>query len=737
MGRTAAHEGLPAPVVEKKSRAPRPAKRKGRLVVVESPAKARTVGRFLGSGYTVRASLGHVRDLLRSRLSVDVENGFAPEYRVPNEKREVVSGLKTEAARAEEVLLATDPDREGEAIAWHLLEAAAIDPERARRVVFHEITQPAIEEAFAQPREIDMRLVDAQQARRVLDRLVGYTLSPLLWAKVRGRLSAGRVQSAALRLVVDREKEIRDFAPREYWTIDAELLQPEKPPAFRARLVRLDGQPPELAREADLQPLLGDMRQADYRVDNVRRGTRQRRPSPPFTTSTLQQDASRRLGFTARRTMAIAQQLYEGVDLGERGPTGLITYMRTDSTNVSTLAQAEAREVIARTFGNDALPTEPPVYKTRSRGAQEAHEAIRPTAPSRDPDSLRNDLSAEQMKLYTLVWQRFIASQMAPAEYDTVTVEVGGRSASHEYRLRLAASTLRFAGFLAVYQDVAEENGANGAGEEGEIRMNGLPDLIDGDPLRLLGLFPEQHFTQPPPRYTEASLVRALEEYGIGRPSTYAPILTTLQQRGYVRRENKRLVPTEIGEVVNELLVDHFPEIVDLGLTARMEEELDEIADGTREWAEVIRDFYEPFVADLRKAEELMPEVKAEPELIDRACPTCGKPLVIRHGRFGKFIGCSDFPQCRYTEPWLERIGVRCPEDGGELVERKTRKGRVFYGCANYPACEFTSWKRPLPQSCAQCGGLLVADNRDQTLCLSCGNRARLAELPSAEADTA
>jgi DNA topoisomerase-1 len=737
MGRTPGHEGLTPPVVEKRPAKRASGKRRGRLVVVESPAKARTVGRFLGSGFTVRASLGHVRDLLRSRLSVDVDNGFTPEYRVPNEKREVVATLKGDAAKAEEILLATDPDREGEAIAWHLLEAASIDPSRARRVVFHEITQPAIEEAFAHPREIDMRLVDAQQARRVLDRLVGYNLSPLLWSKVRGRLSAGRVQSAALRLVVDREKEIRGFVTREYWTIDAELLQPEKPPAFRARLVRVDGETPQLGAEAEVEGVVGDLRAAAYRVDRVRRGTRQRRPSPPFTTSTLQQDASRRLGFTARRTMAVAQQLYEGVDLGERGPTGLITYMRTDSTNVSPLAQTEARQVIARTYGKEYLPPEPPLYKTKSRGAQEAHEAIRPTSPARLPDSLRGDLTPEQLKLYTLVWQRFIASQMNPAEFDTVAVEVDGRSAAHEYRLRLAASSLRFPGFLAVYQDVADESGGAAEAEDPEIRMNGLPDLADGDPLRLIDLFPEQHFTQPPPRYTEATLVRALEENGIGRPSTYAPILTTIQQRGYVRRESKRLAPTEIGEKVNELLVDHFPEIVDLGFTARMEEELDEIAEGARGWTEVIRDFYGPFVQDLRRAELLMPEVKAEPELLDRACPRCGKPLVVRHGRYGKFIGCSDFPQCRHTEPWLEHIGVRCPKDGGELVERKTRKGRVFYGCANYPTCEFTSWKRPIPQPCPQCGSLLVVDNRDHAVCTVCGNRVRQADLPAAEPDAA
>ncbi len=739
MGRTEAHAGLTAP--ERKSRG---GKRKGKLVIVESPAKARTVGRFLGAGYNVRASMGHVRDLLRSRLSVDVDNGFSPEYRVPNEKRDVVAGLRRDAARAKEVYLATDPDREGEAIAWHLLEAADIDPQKAKRVVFHEITEPAVREAFANPRAIDISLVDAQQARRILDRLVGYSLSPLLWTKVRSRLSAGRVQSAALRLVVDREREIREFVPREYWTIDAELLRPDRPPwtsagtrpSFRVRLVRVDDESPSVGTQAEAEALVRDLRAAAFRVESVRRGTRQRRPLPPFTTSTLQQDASRRLGFTARRTMSIAQQLYEGVDVGEGGPTGLITYMRTDSTSVSPLAQAEARRVIENTFGAQYLPGEPPVYRTRTRGAQEAHEAIRPTSASRDPESVRPHLSAEQFKLYTLVWQRFLASQMNPAEYDTGTVDVRAESPNHVYLFRLSASNLRFAGFLAVYQDVPGENGEQGE-EEGELRLPGLPEVEQGDVLTLIDIYPERHFTQPPPRYTEATLVRALEEYGIGRPSTYAPILTTIQQRGYVRRENKRLVPTEVGEVVSDLLVEHFPEVVDLGFTARMEEELDEIAEGERDWVDVVKEFYGPFSEQVKQAEADMPEVKAEPETLDRACPSCGRPLVIRHGRFGKFIGCSGFPECRFTEPWLERLGIRCPQDGGELVERRTRRGRVFYGCANYPHCDFTSWKRPLSQPCPDCGGMLVADNRDQAVCLSCGGRRRQAELPQRVSDVA
>ena len=735
MGRTEAHEGLTAPERVRKPRAA--ARRRGRLVIVESPAKARTVGKILGNGYTVRASLGHVRDLLRSQLSVDVDNRFLPRYRVPNEKREVVGALKAEAAKAAEVFLATDPDREGEAIAWHLLEAAAIDPALARRVVFHEITRPAIEEAFRGPRQLDMHLVDAQQARRVLDRLVGYNLSPLLWAKVRGRLSAGRVQSVALRLIVDRERDIRAFTPREYWTIDAELLQPERPPSFRARLQKVDGAAPELGAADQVQALTDDLRRAAYRVESVRRGSRQRRPQPPFTTSTLQQDASRRLGYTARRTMAVAQQLYEGIELGEADAVGLITYMRTDSTQVAAQAQQEARRVIRQDFGEQALPDEPPVYRARSRGAQEAHEAIRPTSPARRPDAVRAFLTPEQFKLYMLIWQRFMASQMAPAQYDTLVIEVEGRTPDHHYQLRLAASSLRLPGFLAVYQDVGDENGEANGEDEAETRLSRLPELQDGDPLDLVELFPEQHFTQPPPRYSEATLVRALEENGIGRPSTYAPTLTTIQQRGYVRREARRLIPTEVGEVVTDLLVEHFPEIVDLGFTARMEDELDEIAGGVRDWVEVIDSFYGPFAEQVRSAEASMPEVRAEPEVLDRVCPECGKPLLIRHGRFGKFIGCTGFPACRYTEPWLEKLGIRCPTDGGDLVERRTKRGRVFYGCANYPACEFTSWKRPLPQPCPRCGGLLVLDNRDHALCTACEHRLRLAELPATETDLA
>jgi DNA topoisomerase-1 len=736
MGQTDAHQGL-EPIKKPAQRKGSKSKRRGKLVIVESPAKARTVGRFLGSDYRVMASIGHVRDLLRSQLSVDVENDFTPKYRVPNEKRKVVKELKKAAGKVKEVFLATDPDREGEAIAWHLLEAAEIEPDLARRVVFHEITQSAIQQAFDHPRSISMDLVDAQQARRILDRLVGYNLSPLLWSKVRSRLSAGRVQSVALRLIVEREREIVAFVPQEYWSIDAEFLQTSKPPPFRTRLAQINGNAPALDSEAEVELLLGDMRQASYRVTKVRKGTRTRRPSAPFTTSSMQQVSSRRLGLTARQTMAVAQQLYEGVDLGEGERVGLITYMRTDSTQISNTAQTEVRNFIRERYGKAYVPKEAPTYKSKARRAQEAHEAIRPTSSFRDPATIRSFLSKDQFRLYSLIWTRFVASQMMPAMYDTLSIEVSGTSLERNYLLRATASSIRFPGFLEVYGEFETENGARNNKESLKVRMAELPELAEGDSLQLIDLFPEQHFTQPPHRYSDASLVRALEEHGIGRPSTYAPIISTLRQRGYVQRENRRFTPTEIGMIVNDLIYEHFPNIVDLGFTAKMEENLDEIADGEREWVEVVSDFYEPFAEQLRLAEELMPEVKAEPEQLERECPTCGHPLVIRHGRYGKFIGCSNFPECRHTEPWLEKIGVTCPEDHGDIVIRRTRKGRVFYGCANFPNCEFRSWKRPLSSPCPNCEGLLVVENQEQATCRDCERQFLQKDLSSEEQDLA
>lgn len=711
IGRTDAHEGLTAPKREVKK-----PKKHGKLVIVESPAKARTVGRFLGKGYTVKASVGHVRDLLRSELSVDVNNGFTPKYRVPNEKRAVVKELKELAKNAEEVYLATDPDREGEAIAWHLLEAAQIDPQVTHRVVFHEITQPAIADAFAHPRSINMDLVNAQQGRRVLDRLVGYSLSPLLWEKVRSRLSAGRVQSVALRLVVEREREIEDFEPVEYWTVDAELKPQGVRQMYRARLVKIDDQDPQLNNEASVHAILPDLEEAEYAIARIKRGERKRKPSAPFITSTMQQEASRRLGFTARRTMTVAQQLYEGLDVGEGGATGLITYMRTDSTNISDIAQKEARSFIQKTYGADFLPETAPVYKTRAVGAQEAHEAIRPTSVLRTPEQVKGKVTPEQFKLYQLIWQRFVASQMEAAVFDTLSVEIDAAGKLRPYLFRASGSTLRFSGFLVVYEDVRDED-ARGDDED-NVRIPA--GIEEGQKQNLHRLLPEQHFTQPPPRFTEASLVQSLEENGIGRPSTYAPILSTIIERNYVVRENKRLVPTETGELVNNLLVKNFPDIVDLGFTAQMEGDLDKVADGEQQWADVIKEFYASFEPQLKKAQSEIPVTKAELEKVGRPCPVCGSDLVIRYGRFGKFISCSTFPACRHTEPWLEKIGVKCPEDGGEIVERKTRKGRVFYGCANYPTCQFTSWKRPIAAPCPNCGGMLVISNKREVQCLNC-----------------
>ena len=728
MGGTPAHAALtPPPKPSPEERVD--ARRSGKLVIVESPAKARTVGRFLGKGYRVEASVGHVRDLLRSQLSVDVENNFEPKYRVPNEKRPVIKALKKEALIAEQIYLATDPDREGEAIAWHLIEAAEIDPARAQRVVFHEITKPAIEEAFNHPRAINMDLVDAQQARRVLDRLVGYSLSPILWVKVRNRLSAGRVQSVALRLIVERERQIEAFVPVEYWSIAAEFQPEGSQFTFVAKLAEVDGAEPVLGKKDAVDPLLADMQAAAYAISEIKRGQRRRKALAPFTTSTLQQEASRKLGFTAKKTMAIAQQLYEGIDLGEGESTGLITYMRTDSTNISPLAQQEARDYIQEVHGASYLPDEAPVYKTRSKGAQEAHEAIRPTSTLRTPAQIKDQLSRDQYRLYQLIWQRFVASQMNPAVYDTVSVRIQGAGAAHQYLLRASGSNLVFPGYLAVYEESVEF----GAEEEENAKIP--TDLAEGQKQKLLQLLPEQHFTQPPPRFSEATLVKTLEEYGIGRPSTYAPTLNTLQQRGYIVREDRRLIPTETGLLVNDLISEHFPAIVDYQFTALMEEELDKIASGDLGWVSVIREFYEPFSAEVERAKLEMPESKAEPEYVGRTCPTCNQgQLIIRWGRYGKFIGCERFPDCRHTEPWLQKIGVICPLDGGELVERRTRKGRTFFGCANYPACEFTSWKRPLPAPCPNCGGTLVIANKQNAQCLKCETVYPLDEVVKEEA---
>lgn len=724
-GRTLAHEGMKADEYLASQRS-------GKLVIVESPAKARTVGRFLGKGYTVRASVGHVRDLLRSSLSVDVENNFTPKYRVPNDKKEVVKELKELARQHSEIYLATDPDREGEAIAWHLMEAAQIEPKLAKRVVFHEITQTAIEDAFSHPREINMDLVNAQQARRVLDRLVGYSISPILWEKVRNRLSAGRVQSVALRLIVEREREIDAFIPVEYWTIAAEFKPQGIRSTYIAKLAKIDAVDPELPDEATVLPIVTDMEAATYSIARIKRGERRRKPLAPFITSTMQQEASRKLGYTARRTMSIAQQLYEGLDVGEGGSTGLITYMRTDSTNIADVAQKEAREYIQQIYGQSFLPETPPQYKTRAVSAQEAHEAIRPTSVFRSPDKIKQYLTNDQFKLYQLVWQRFLASQMEAAVFDTLSIEIEAKTQIHEYLLRVSGSTVKFPGYLVVYEEAVDEDQKT---EEENARIPS--GLEEGQQQNLVRVIPEQHFTQPPPRYSEATLVQVLEEYGIGRPSTYAPILSTIQERGYVIREAKRLFPTETGILVNDIMVQHFPSIVDLHFTAHMEADLDQVAAGQEGWTDVVAEFYREFEPVLRRAQEAIPVTKAELEKIGRICPDCGGDLVIRWGRYGKFISCNNFPNCRHTEALLEKIGVKCPNDGGEIVIRKTRKGRIFYGCANYPNCEFTSWKQPIPVPCPKCGGLLVIANKREMQCTKCEETFLVEHVTEKSSETA
>ncbi|OGO04882.1 MAG: DNA topoisomerase I [Chloroflexi bacterium RBG_13_54_9] len=697
------------------------------LVIVESPAKARTIGRILGSNYDVKASIGHVRDLPRSQLGVDVERGFRPKYVIPKGKREVIQELKQAAKKASKVYLATDPDREGEAISWHLVQAAELEGAPVQRIVFHEITKEAVEKALRQPREIDMHLVNAQQARRILDRLVGYKISPLLWRKVRRGLSAGRVQSAALKMIVDREREIQSFVPIEYWSIEAELakkaLAPktQKAPSFKAALIGPLGkrQKFNIASEEEAHRLVSDLEKASYAVSDIRSKDLSRRPAPPFTTSTLQQEAWRRLHYTAKRTMAIAQQLYEGLPLGDEGPVGLITYMRTDSVAIATSARTEARAYIAQKYGAEYIPPSPRLYTKKSKGAQEAHEAIRPTSARREPAHVKAYLTPEQFRLYDLIWRRMVASQMANATLETTTVDIEARQTPSgiNYLLRASSSKVKFPGFLAVYSEETE----------GEKRP--LPPLSPGEPLDLLQLLPEQHFTQPPPRYTEGTLVKALEEKGIGRPSTYATILSTIQERRYVEKADGKFAPLELGIIVSDLLAQYFADIVDYDFTAQMEEELDEIARGEREWVPVLRQFYTPFQQKVEEASAQIEKVKVTEEPSGEICEKCGKPMVVKLGRYGKFLACTGYPDCKNTRPILIKTGVKCPRCGGEIVEKRSKRRRLFYGCANYPKCDFTLWERPLPQPCPDCGGILTANGKNAAKCTECGHKIDVASF--------
>ena len=711
-----------------------------RLVIVESPAKAKTIEKYLGAGYTVRASMGHIRDLPKSTYGVDPDNDFAAKYLIPRDKLATVKELKKHVEDAKEVILATDPDREGEAIAWHLVAATEPQGKPVRRVVFHEITPDAVREAMEHPRDIDMDLVDAQQARRILDRIVGYGVSPLLWKKVKRGLSAGRVQSAALRIVAEREREIIAFNPVEYWSLDALLAKRTgkaltKADQFKAALSRVADKKAELSTGEQTHSIIADLEGASYRVKSVTKRETQRRPSAPFTTSTLQQEASRKLSYQVRRTMSIAQELYEGINLG--GETvGLITYMRTDSTNVSAVAQQAARTVISVKYGPQYVPSKPPVYAKKSKGAQEAHEAIRPTAPQRDPESVKAYLSPQQYKLYQMIWQRFLASQMAPAILDGTTVDIAAGPAATlgdktpPYTFRATGSVMKFPGFTAVYTHGRDE------GDKDELDEGALPLLAEGEDLDLRELLPDQHFTQPPPRFTEATLVKALEEQGIGRPSTYAPTIATIVARSYVTIDQRKLIPTELGFVVNDILVEHFPSVVDLGFTSKLEDELDEIATGDRAWVPTMREFYGPFSATLKQAETSIERVKLKDEPAGEDCDKCGRPMVIKIGRFGKFKACSGFPDCRNAQPLFERIGMTCPEcNQGDIAERRSKKGRVFYGCTRYPDCSFVSWNKPIPTPCPKCGSpyMVEAGRKGQVKCPVCNQQGSAVTATAAD----
>jgi len=685
------------------------------LVIVESPGKVKSISKFLGKGYKVEASVGHVRDLPKSQMGVDIENNFEPKYITIRGKGDVISKLKKEAKAAKKVYLATDPDREGEAISWHLAYLLNIDEDQKCRVSFNEITQNAVKSAIKQPRKINMDLVDAQQARRVLDRIVGYKISPLLWKKVKKGLSAGRVQSVATKMICDREEEIENFVTQEYWSITSKLVKPKVSPAFYAKFYGTETEKIELTNEEQVNAILKELENSKYIVQKVKEQEKKRAAAAPFITSTLQQEASRKLGFTTKRTMMVAQQLYEGIEIKGQGSVGLITYMRTDSTRISTEAQNEAREYISKKYGEDYIPQTPKVYKNKS-ASQDAHEAIRPTYITMTPDDIKDSLTAEQYKLYKLIWSRFIASQMSSAVYDTVSADIS----AGKYIFKANGSKVKFPGFMVLYIEGkdAESDEDEGDDEEG----NNLPELIQGDVLELKKNTPKQHFTQPPSRYTEATLVRALEEKGIGRPSTYAPTITTILSRGYVVKEKKFLLPTELGKIVNDIMKNYFVDIVDAEFTAQMENELDAIEEGKKPWKEVMKEFYTSFAGVLKQAEESIGDVEVPEEVSDVICDKCGRNMVVKHGRFGKFLACPGFPECRNTKAIVEEAGVLCPLCHGKVLFKKTKKGRKYIGCERNPECSFMSWDMPSNETCSQCGSFMLKKTSGKKTELKCSN---------------
>ncbi|ANE86959.1 type I DNA topoisomerase [Bacillus cereus] len=680
------------------------------LVIVESPSKAKTIEKYLGKKYKVVASMGHVRDLPKSQMGIEVKNNFTPKYITIRGKGPVLKDLKSAAKKAKKVYLAADPDREGEAIAWHLANTLNVDVESDCRVVFNEITKDAIKESFKHPRAINMDLVDAQQARRILDRLVGYNISPLLWKKVKKGLSAGRVQSVAVRLIIEREREIQNFEPEEFWTIKTEFVKGKD--TFEASFYGVDGEKVQLTNETQVNEIIEQMKENAFSVENVTRKERKRNPALPFTTSSLQQEAARKLNMRAKKTMMLAQQLYEGIDLGKQGTVGLITYMRTDSTRISETAQTEARTYITEAYGTEYIGTEKK-KETKKSNAQDAHEAIRPTSVMRKPEELKSFLGRDQLRLYKLIWERFVASQMASAIMDTVTA----RLINNNVQFRASGSVVKFPGFMKVYVESKDD------GAEEKDKM--LPPLEVGETVFSKDLEPKQHFTQPPPRYTEARLVRTLEELGIGRPSTYVPTLETIQKRGYVGLDNKRFVPTELGEIVIELILEFFPEIINIEFTANMEQSLDEVEEGNANWVKIVDDFYVGFEPRLEKAEKEMREVEIKDEPAGEDCELCNHPMVFKMGKYGKFMACSNFPDCRNTKPIVKEIGVTCPKcDKGQIIERRSnKKKRLFYGCGTYPECDFVSWDKPIGRKCPKCEGMLVEKKLKkgvQVQCISC-----------------
>nr|WP_238908177.1 type I DNA topoisomerase [Staphylococcus auricularis] len=675
------------------------------LVIVESPAKAKTIEKYLGKKYKVIASMGHVRDLPRSQMGVDVENDYEPKYITIRGKGPVVKDLKKHAKKAKHIYLASDPDREGEAIAWHLANILDLDENGDNRVVFNEITKDAVKDSFKHPRGIEMNLVDAQQARRILDRLVGYNISPVLWKKVKKGLSAGRVQSVALRLIIDRENEIRNFKPEEYWKIEGEFRY--KRSKFTAKFLHYKNKPYKLNNKDDVKVITDQLDGDQFEVTKVTKKEKTRNPANPFTTSTLQQEAARKLNFKARKTMMLAQQLYEGIDLKKQGTVGLITYMRTDSTRISEQAKSEAKQYIQETYGNEYTSKR----KAQGKGDQDAHEAIRPTSTMRTPNEMKAYLTRDQHRLYKLIWARFVASQMAPAILDTVALDL----TQGDIKFRANGQTIKFKGFTTLYVETKDD-------EEGK-KENKLPEIKEGEMVTATNIEPSQHFTQPPPRYTEARLVKTLEELKIGRPSTYAPTLDTIQKRNYVKIESKRFVPTELGEIVYEQVRDYFPEIIDVEFTVNMETLLDKIAEGDLSWQKVIGDFYNSFKQDVERAEEEMEKIEIKDEPAGEDCEVCGSPMVIKMGRYGKFMACSNFPDCRNTKAIVKKIGVTCPKcNDGDVVERKSKKNRIFYGCSNYPECDFVSWDKPVGRSCPKCEHYLVEHKKGRTSQVICSN---------------